>query len=105
MQEMKDDLSPMVDIVNKLHHEGYTVQFTADKSGIISSATQKHYGASKVCIRHFYRFEGESSADDNSIVYAIETNSGEKGTLIDSYGAYSDPHVSRFIREVESISK
>jgi hypothetical protein len=105
MNDFKEDLSPMVDVLRKLHEEGYTVQFRADESGITSNESQKHYRSEKVCIRHFYRFEGESSSDDSSIVYAIETKSGEKGTLIDSYGAYSDPHIAKFIREVESISK
>ena len=105
MNEFKEDLSPMVDILRKLHEEGYTVQFRADEKGITSDATQKHYSANKVTINHFYRFEGESSSDDSSIVYAIETASGEKGTLIDSYGAYSDPHIESFIKDVESITK
>jgi hypothetical protein len=105
MEDFKQDLSPMVDILRRLHEEGYTVQFSADERGITSLATQKHYNPGNVHIRHFYRFEGESSSDDSAILYAIETNSGEKGTLVDSYGAYSDPHISTFIKEVESISK
>lgn len=95
----------MVDILRKLHSEGYTVQFKAEEKGIISGATQKRYKADKVHINHFYRFEGESSSDDSSVVYAIETSGGEKGTLIDSYGAYSDPHIASFIKDVESIKK
>ena len=105
MNELKEDLSPMVDILRRLHDDGYTVQFKADESGITSNETNKHFKPGKVHIRHFYRFEGESSSDDSSIVYAIETASGEKGTLIDSYGAYSDPDIGKFIREVESITK
>ncbi len=37
----------------------------------------------------FYRFEGASNPDDNSILYAIETSDGLKGLLVDAYGAYS----------------
>ncbi len=67
--------------------------------------TQKVFKPSQVEIKKFFRFEGESSTDDNSILYAIETKTGEKGTLIDSYGAYNDPLLNQFIREVESIQK
>ena len=105
MNELKEDLSPMVDILRKLHEDGYTVQFKADETGITSNVSDKHFKPGKVHIRHFYRFEGESSSDDSSIVYAIETHTGEKGTLIDSYGAYSDAHIAKFIQEVESITK
>jgi hypothetical protein len=37
----------------------------------------------------FYRFEGMSNADDNSIVYAISGKNGIKGILVDAYGVYS----------------
>lgn len=105
MDELKTYLSPMVEILQKLHAEGFTVQFSGDEHGITSQTSHKHYKAANVQVRHFYRFEGESSSDDSSILYAIETNTGECGTLIDSYGAYSDPHIAKFIKEVESITK
>jgi hypothetical protein len=42
---------------------------------------------------------------DNAILYLIETNDNVKGTLIDSYGAYADAKLSKFVREVEDIQK
>lgn len=68
-------------------------------------STDKSFKPGDVEIKHFYRFEGESDPGDNSIVYAIETKNGEKGTLIDSYGASNDPLISNFIKEVEAIQK
>ena len=105
MAENKEDLSTMVSILNKLTHEGYTTQFKAYGNGLMSVETNRLYTPQEVEITHFYRFEGESSADDSSVVYAIETIGGEKGTLVDSYGPYSDPLVAKFIKEVESIKK
>lgn len=98
-------MSTMVSILSVLEGTGYTTQFKATESGIISLTTEKTYKAQDVTINHFYRFEGESNPDDSSIVYAIETKSGEKGTLIDSYGMYSDPLITAFIDEVKSIHK
>lgn len=37
----------------------------------------------------YYRFEGDSNPDDNSVLYVIETLGGDKGLLVDAYGAYS----------------
>ena len=44
--------------------------------------------------------EGASDPDDMSIVYAIEGESGARGTLVDAFGAYSDPTVSSFLQGV-----
>ena len=37
-----------------------------------------------------HRFEGMSSTDDNSILYAISSKNGIKGTLVDAYGVYAE---------------
>ncbi|MEP6793412.1 MAG: hypothetical protein ABJB16_03735 [Saprospiraceae bacterium] len=105
MSDPDDDMSSMVSIINKLSKDGYTTQFKANPSGITSMDTQQDFAFNAVVINKFYRFEGNSSSDDNAIIYAIETNTGEKGTLIDSYGVYSDPMIEKFIKEVESIQK
>ncbi len=58
-----------------------------------------------VVIREYHRFEGVSDPDDMSIVYAIEAEGGMRGTLVDAYGAYSDPAVSAFLSSVPMRSK
>src|SRR5688572_33463585 len=105
MSDQKDEMSSMVTVLSKLTKSGYTTQFKPDKKGLCSMTTNKNYKPKDVKIEHFYRFEGESDPADSSIVYAIETNSGEKGTLIDSYGAQSDPLLEAFLKEVQSIQK
>ena len=39
------------------------------------------------------------------LLNVIETNDGEKGTLVDAYGAYSDPQIEKFMKQVEDIHK
>jgi hypothetical protein len=41
-------------------------------------------------IDQHYRFEGMSSPDDNSILYAISSTKGLKGLLVDAYGVYAE---------------
>tara|TARA_R110002124_G_scaffold150610_1_gene317320 strand:+ start:7592 stop:7798 length:207 start_codon:yes stop_codon:yes gene_type:complete len=45
-----------------------------------------------------YRFEGMSSTDDNSILYAISSKNGIKGLLVDAYGVY-DENISEEMRK------
>ena len=56
-------------------------------------------------LKIFFRFEGDSDPADNSILYVVETNDGTKGTLIDAYGPYADPKVSKFMQQVDDIQK
>jgi hypothetical protein len=101
----KEHMKTLSSCINSLLASGYATQFKAIKHGLKSLTTEKIYAPGEIKITNFYRFEGESDPSDSSILYAIETNSGEKGTLTDAYGAYSDPHVAKFIKDVEEIEK
>ena len=41
-------------------------------------------------IDEVHRFEGMSSTDDNSVLYAIQSKKGIKGLLVDAYGVYAE---------------
>src|SRR6476620_9825777 len=101
----KEQMKTLTSCTNSLLKKGYATQFKALKHGLKSLTTEKIYQPEEVKITNFYRFEGESDPADSSVLYAIETTSGEKGTLTDAYGAYSDAHVAKFIKEVEEIEK
>ncbi|HYG49636.1 MAG TPA: hypothetical protein VD905_01985 [Flavobacteriales bacterium] len=101
----KSEMSTLVSCTNMLQKEGYNENFVAQEKGLEAPSTKKTYLPSQVKINNFYRFEGESDPADSSILYAIETNDGVKGMLIDAYGAYANPKVSKFITEVEEITK
>jgi len=101
-----EDMKTMTSCMNKLQSDGYTVNFKIeDEHELISLDSEKTYRPEQVHINNFYRFEGASDPDENSILYAIETNDGEKGMLTDAYGAYADLNVAKFIQEVENIGK
>lgn len=101
----KIEMKTMVSCLNSLLAQGFETQFKAVKNGLKSLATEKVYTPEEVKILNFYRFEGESDPSDNSILFAIETNDGERGTLIDAYGPYSDTNVTKFMQMVEEINK
>jgi len=101
-----NNMQTLSECINKLVVDGYEVDFKIDEKGkLYSPRKEKSYSPEKVHIRNFFRFEGASDPDENAILYAIETDNGEKGTLTDAYGMYADPKVSKFIQQVEDISK
>lgn len=100
-----ENMNTLADCVNKLTSDGFTSNFKVDENGLLSVETEKHYSPEQVHIINFFRFEGASDPGDNSILYAIETDDGTKGTLTDAYGTYDDPEVGKFIEQVEDIAK
>jgi len=95
----------MAEVMRDVEQSGFTVQFRAGEQGLESLRTREVYDADEVEVIHFYRFEGESNPDDNAILYAIETSTGEKGTLVDGYGPLGDPLVDRFMAGVKGVHK
>ena len=98
------EMKSLAECTNKLTTQGYTAQFKADESGTLK-ADDKTYQPEDVVIANFFRFEGFSDPEDNSILYAIEATDGTKGTLVDAYGPYADANVSAFIKKVEEMQK
>ncbi len=100
-----EDMKSLVACTNKLVQDGFTENFKVAEQGLLSPSKEKVYKPEEISIVNFFRFEGYSDPADSSILYAIITNDGVKGTLSDSYGAYADPQVAKFIQEVENIAK
>lgn len=90
---------------NKMVLEGYDDDFKITDNGLKSLKTEKIYQPDQVNVINFFRFEGQSDPNDNTIMYVIETSDGLKGTLVDAYGAYADRAVSDFMNNVESFQK
>lgn len=104
-EETMPQLKSMADLIDKVVKDGYTHNFRAVDEGLICNETEELFKPEQVKIDNFFRFEGMSDPEDNSILYVIETDNGIKGTLVDAYGAYSDPEVNEFIKAVECIAK
>jgi hypothetical protein len=98
-------LKSMNDVLQKAISQGYTHDFMIRDGVMVSMQNENEYRAENITIENFYRFEGISDPEDNSILYVIDTHDGVKGTLVDAYGAYSDPDVDEFIKKVEDIHK
>jgi hypothetical protein len=109
MKANENDSTPKMltlsESVNESLKKGYTENFKVMTRGLCTEDEKSVYIPTDVTISNFYRFEGYSDPQDNSILYLIETIDGKKGTLIDAYGADADAKISNFIRNVEDIHK
>jgi hypothetical protein len=97
-------MKTLVECIEILTKDGFTENFVVENEMLFSADKKNEWKPEAVKIVNFYRFEGASDPADNSILYAIEA-SKHKGILIDAYGAYSNAEISKFIQQVENISK
>lgn len=101
----KINMDSLVTVLASVEKMGFTTQFEVKSTLLHSLKTNRSYAPDQVKISHFFRFEGESNPDDSAIMYAIDTNNGEKGTLVDGYGTAADSETANFIRNVKNIQK
>ena len=107
-QEANDrhtEMTEMEKCLKKLEGQGFTSQYKVEKGRLLDIGQKKKYKPKDVKAVNFYRFEGISNPDDMSILYAIETTDGKKGTLIDAYGLYSDDDTGEFLNQIEINKK
>ena len=93
----------LLEAVNGLRSRGYDYDFHYENACLHCSKISEKFNSSDLKITEYYRFEGMSDPEDNSVIYAIESNKGHKGIIIDAYGAYSDEQKAAFLTDIEVI--
>jgi hypothetical protein len=106
MQDKEEERS-LMKVEEKLNKDGFTADFRVMDGRLhtISEERNKSYAPNEVLIVDFYRFEGESDPDDMSILYALETSDGVRGTISSAYGTYGDSDALDFLKQVEDLGK
>ncbi len=99
MKEYYDTLSQAIE---DLKASGYSEDFNLNKDCIECKALDYKILANEFEVDKMYRFEGDSSPDDSSILFAISSDTYEiKGLLVDAYGMYSDPLTTEMIQKLK----
>jgi len=84
--------------VNGLKQRGYTVDFNLKENCIVCHDDK--FNPEDFEITEVYRFEGNSDPADEAVVYAIESNKGHKGVLVNGYGISSDPMTNEMAKKL-----
>lgn len=92
--------SSLSEATQDLIKKGYSVNFRVNDDGKLTDNNEL-IEPSQVTLVEFHRFEGVTNPADSTILYAVKTDSGLKGTVIDSYGADGSEVTSAFMNKVE----
>ena len=92
-------------VMNKLAaKKGIHREFRMNECGDMKlQDSEKIYQPSDLKIVKIYRFEGDSNPDDNAVLYVAEDKQGNKGIIIDAYGAesnYPGDKFDEFMRDI-----
>ena len=87
--------------INGLKKRGYTNEYTLDGEQVCSIETKMCMRPEEMTIVEYHRFEGASDPSDMAVVYAVETKDGDKGIIVDAYGAYSSQRLAMFLKKVK----
>ena len=85
--------------VNGLKKRGYNMDFNLTENCLICHGDK--FNVTDFEIVEFYRFEGDTDPADEAVVYAIESNKGLKGVLVNGYGASADSMSSDMAKKLQ----
>jgi hypothetical protein len=88
----------VLEAINELKLRGFTADFILQEDSIVFQ--DKKINPSEFEITEVYRFEGESDPDDESVVFAIESNDGLKGILVNAFSIYSETISDEMIKKL-----
>lgn len=86
--------------LNQLEELGFINTFKVWEEGIYCIESEKAYAKGEVKLCGTFRWEGMSDPDDSRVIYALETNDGTKGTIVDAFGTYATPEIGVFMDNV-----
>ena len=85
-------------VMEQLQNLGYTADFNLCEGHIECNPLKLKLHPEDFEVDEMHRFEGMSSTDDNSVLYAISSKNGIKGLLVDAYGVYAE-NISEAMRK------
>ena len=88
----------VTDAVKGLKDRGFTIDFNLLENCIVCNDTK--FNVNDFEIVEFHRFEGDSDPSDEAVVYAIQSNNGMKGVLVNGYGISADALSSEMAKKL-----
>jgi hypothetical protein len=103
-QENNDEMTTLSQVMNTLSKRGIHREFRMNENGDMKlDNSEQNYNPSDLTILKTYRFEGDSNPDDNAVLYVLKDIAGNRGMIIDSYGAdsnYPGEKFDEFLRDI-----
>jgi len=97
----------LIETLESLQEQGFTYDFNMTAHALEfhkDDGVKLALSPEDFDIVQVFRFEGMTNPSDMSILYAIESKDGLKGTLVSSYGVYADAMSAEMIKKLDTRS-
>tara|TARA_R110000850_G_scaffold129863_6_gene250231 strand:+ start:145 stop:465 length:321 start_codon:yes stop_codon:yes gene_type:complete len=101
MNKENRNYETLSEAISGLRQEGYTEDLNLKPHCLECITSKLELHPEDFQVDAYYRFEGMSNPDDNSIVYAISGKNAIKGILVDAYGTYSESLSEAMIQKLK----
>ncbi len=88
--------------LDEFGEKGYKDRFDVLSSTSLRTSKGKEYKPEELAINEIKRIENKENQSQKVVIYAIVSNTGEKGILIDNYGEKGTKEINEFLLKVES---
>ncbi|MDR9417292.1 MAG: hypothetical protein RI564_13485 [Gracilimonas sp.] len=95
----------LAEATEALRDKGFEHTFELGDQYITCKKLDLQYDVGDLQIRETHKFDQGTDPGSESTIYAIESESGVKGTLIISYGKYVDPDKATLIDKLLKTQK
>jgi len=86
--------------IERLADEGFREQFRAEPPGLRALEDGRLFEPEELVTERILRFEGTSDPEDESVVFALSSRDGVRGTLVAAFGPGADPAVAEVVRRL-----
>lgn len=80
----------LTEALDTLRRQGFTLDYNLKEDRLKCQQNAIELHPADFDIVDVYRFEGMTDPADSTVLYAIESKTGQRGTLVDAYGPYAD---------------
>ncbi len=94
-----------IDNIRDLEKRGFTRSYQVVNNLLVDKTSERTFEPSEVTIVEEYRYEGMSNPSDLSMLFAIQTADGNRGTLLIAYGPTGQTEAAEFMKEVSLHEK
>ena len=84
--------------LEELKAHGYSIDFNLQEDTIKNNPDNYE-------IVHIYRYEGDTSPDEEAVVYGIKSKTGEKGVFVAGFSANSESEAAQVLHQISIKGK